>query len=194
MNNIRKAVQEDIPKIAAIYDRILTEEESGRAAIGWIRGVYPTEQTALDALHAGTLFVLERDGVVAAAAKIDQNQVPEYANAPWRYPDVPPEQVMVLHTLVVDPAFAGQARADGLEELAVMFEKVAAIERSHENRFLTLLAQRGQTPKEEQESSSSQQKKHGYRCQFCGAVFDERPDVCDTCQAIGAFEYIEYYA
>ena len=108
MSGIRKAVQEDIPKIAAIYDRILTEEESGRAAIGWIRGVYPTEQTALDALHAGTLFVLERDGVVAAAAKIDQNQVPEYANAPWRYPDVPPEQVMVLHTLVVDPAFAGQ--------------------------------------------------------------------------------------
>ena len=40
------------------------------------------------------------------------------------------------------PAFAGQARADGLEELAVMFEKVAAIERSHENRFLTLLAKR----------------------------------------------------
>ena len=92
------------------------------------------------------------------------------------------------------PEFARQAREEGLEDIAVMFEKVAAIERSHENRFLTLLAQRGQAPKEEQESSSSQQKKHGYRCQFCGAVFDERPDVCDTCQAIGAFEYIEYYA
>ena len=108
MENIRKAVLEDIPHIAAIYDHILTEEEQGRAAVGWIRGVYPTEQTALDALEAGTLYVLERDGVIAAAAKLDQNQVPEYANAPWRYPDVPPEQVMVLHTLVVDPAFAGR--------------------------------------------------------------------------------------
>lgn len=108
MDGIRKAVSEDIPRVAAIYDHILTEEEQGRAAIGWIRGVYPTEQTALDALEAGTLFVLERDGVVAAAAKIDRNQVPEYADAPWRYPDVPPEQVMVLHTLVVDPAFAGR--------------------------------------------------------------------------------------
>ena len=108
MENIRKAVLEDIPHIAAIYDHILTEEEQGRAAVGWIRGVYPTEQTALDALEAGTLYVLERDGVIAAAAKIDQNQVPEYADAPWRYPDAPPEQVMVLHTLVVDPAFAGR--------------------------------------------------------------------------------------
>lgn len=105
---IRKAAQEDIPQVSAIYDRILTEEEEGRAVIGWIRGIYPTEQTALDSLRAGTLFVLEQDGAVAAAGKIDQNQVPEYVNAPWKYPDAPPEQVMVLHTLVVDPRFAGQ--------------------------------------------------------------------------------------
>lgn len=108
MDDIRKAVREDIPQIAAIYDRILTEEEAGRASVGWIRGIYPTEQTALDALEAGTLFVLEEDGAVAAAAKIDQIQVPEYAGAPWRYPDVPPEQVMVLHALVVDPLRAGR--------------------------------------------------------------------------------------
>ncbi len=108
MEEIRKAVREDVPRVAAIYDHILTEEEQGRAVIGWIRGVYPTEKTARDALEAGTLFVLERDGAIAAAAKIDQNQVPEYANAPWRYPDVPDSQVMVLHTLVVAPAFAGR--------------------------------------------------------------------------------------
>lgn len=105
---VRRAVREDIPQITAIYDRILTEEEQGRAVVGWIRGIYPTEQTALDALEAGTLFVLERDGAVAAAAKIDQNQVPEYANVPWRHGDIPPEQVMVIHTLVVDPVQAGK--------------------------------------------------------------------------------------
>lgn len=108
MNGIRKAVPEDIPQVAAIYDHILTEEENGRAVIGWIRGVYPTEQTALDSLNAGTLFVLVRDGVIAAAAKIDQNQVPEYAGGSWNDPNAPAEQVMVLHTLVVDPAFAGK--------------------------------------------------------------------------------------
>ena len=108
MDGIREAVQADIPQVAAIYDRILTEEEQGRAVVGWIRGVYPTERTARDALEAGTLFVLEQEGKIAAAAKIDRNQVPEYDNAPWRYPDAPDSQVMVLHTLVVDPAFAGR--------------------------------------------------------------------------------------
>ena len=105
---IRKGTSADVPRIVDIYDRVLTGEESGRTTIGWIRGVYPTERTALDALNAGTLFVLERDGAVAAAGKIDQNQVPEYVNARWEYSDAPPEQVMVLHTLVVDPLQSGK--------------------------------------------------------------------------------------
>lgn len=105
---VRRGTLADIPRIAGIYDRVLIEEESGRAVIGWVRGVYPTEKTALDALNAGTLFVLERDGAIAAAAKIDQNQVPEYVNASWRYPDAPPRKVLVLHTLVVDPLQAGK--------------------------------------------------------------------------------------
>ena len=94
------------------------------------------------------------------------------------------------------PGFAAQARAEGLEDVAVMFEKVADIERSHENRFMTLLAKLAapeQAPAPAQEKPAPRQKKTGYRCQFCGAVFEERPDLCDVCQAIGAFELVDYY-
>ena len=98
------------------------------------------------------------------------------------------------------PSFAAQAREEGLEDIAVMFEKVAAIERNHEGRFMTLLAKLSKTPPEQapareaaQDAPAPRQKKTGYRCQFCGAVFEERPDVCDTCQAIGAFELVDYY-
>ncbi len=98
------------------------------------------------------------------------------------------------------PAFAAQARADGLEELAVMFEKVAAIERSHEKRFMALLARRGQDTGAGQEPPALAQsapaappeRRDGYRCQFCGAVFERRPDVCSVCKAIGAFELATY--
>ena len=108
MSEIRKARPEDIPAVAAIYDRVLTEEENGRAEIGWVRGIYPTEATARQALEAGELFVLERGGAVLAAARINRVQVPEYAEARWACPDAPEERIMVLHTLVVDPAFAGR--------------------------------------------------------------------------------------
>ena len=47
---IRKATQDDIPAIAAIYERIHDREEAGAGATGWKRGVYPTEATARAAL------------------------------------------------------------------------------------------------------------------------------------------------
>lgn len=106
--SIRKGTEADIPRIAEIYDRILTREEAGQTPIGWQRGVYPTEQTAREAVWAGELFVLEDAGQVMAAARINGVQVPEYAHASWRYPDAPAEQVLVIHTLVVDPEAAGK--------------------------------------------------------------------------------------
>ena len=105
---IRKAMQADVPAVAGIYDRILLKEEAGQVTIGWLRGVYPTEQTARAALAADDLFVMEADGAICATARINQVQVPEYRNADWRYADVPENEIMVLHTLTVDPSCAGK--------------------------------------------------------------------------------------
>lgn len=103
MAEIRRGTEGDIPQIAAIYDRILQSEERGERAIGWIRGVYPTESTAREALAAGELFVMTVGEAVIAAARINRIQLPAYAKASWQHPNAPAEQVMVLHTLVVDP-------------------------------------------------------------------------------------------
>lgn len=108
MPTIRKGTAADIPQIAAIYDRIHDQEEAGRVSIGWVRGVYPTADTARTILDAGELFVLEEDGAVAAAARINQDQVPEYAQAAWACPSAPADRIMVLHTLVVDPLHGGK--------------------------------------------------------------------------------------
>lgn len=103
---IRKATEFDIPGVSALYDDIHTEEESGRAVIGWERGVYPTENTARKALADGELFVDEEDGKIIGAAIINQRQVDVYAGAPWSF-DAPDCEVMVLHTLVVSPKVGG---------------------------------------------------------------------------------------
>lgn len=105
---IRKATREDLDQIDAIYQDIHTEEEAGRSSIGWIRSVYPTRATAEASIQAGDMFVMEVEGQVVASAKINQEQVPEYANAAWERLDAPAEQVMVLHTLVVSPKAAGK--------------------------------------------------------------------------------------
>ena len=104
--HIRPATPGDIAAVAHIYDAIHTAEEQGLSTIGWIRGVYPTQQTAEASLARGDLFVAEADGQVVGAAIINQQQVDVYQGAPWQYP-APDEQVMVLHTLVIHPQTAG---------------------------------------------------------------------------------------
>ena len=104
---IRKATQNDLPAVTAIYEAIHSEEEQGRCTTGWIRGVYPTAATAVASLERGDLFVMEADGRIVAAARINQDQGGEYAQASWEYPAAE-KQVMVLHTLVVHPECSGR--------------------------------------------------------------------------------------
>ena len=109
---IRKAIADDISAISRIYDAIHTDEEAGRAVIGWIRGVYPTEATARQALKRKDLFVAEEEGRVIGAAIINRQQVDVYAAGEWEE-DAPEDEVMVLHTLVIAPdkARMGYGRA-----------------------------------------------------------------------------------
>ena len=93
MHTIRKGEPRDIAAIAVIYDRILDREERGGASTGWIRGVYPTADTARAALEAGELFVMEREGRVVVAGRINHEQCPQYAAVPWTEPETPDEQI-----------------------------------------------------------------------------------------------------
>lgn len=102
---IRKADYADVPSVSAIYEAIHTAEEAGLTTIGWVRGVYPTAHTAQAACDRGDLFVQEDQGVIVGAAIINQSQCDGYETAAWQYP-APGSEIMVLHTLVIDPAAA----------------------------------------------------------------------------------------
>ena len=107
---IRKAEQGDVKAIAAIYDAIHDLEEAGAMTTGWVRGVYPTEATARAAVTAGEMYVLEEDGHIAASGRINREQMPAYAQVAWQTP-ARDDQVLVLHTLTVDPARSGRGHA-----------------------------------------------------------------------------------
>ena len=46
MSIIRSAESKDIDAVAAIFERIIDDEEKGLSAVGWKRSVYPTKATA----------------------------------------------------------------------------------------------------------------------------------------------------
>ena len=97
------------------------------------------------------------------------------------------------------PEFAQIAREEGFEEIASLFEGIAKIEQDHEMRFMSALVNLGKSSGSSaapaQASVPAAPKTvtaQGYRCIFCGAVFEKRPDVCSVCGAIGSFEPTTY--
>lgn len=104
--SFRKAREDDVAAVAKIYENIHKAERAGKLSTGWIAGVYPVESTARAALERGDLFVCEDGGVIAAAI-INKTQVDVYAGGAWLYP-AQDEEIMVLHTLVVEPECSGR--------------------------------------------------------------------------------------
>ncbi len=125
MITFRKATKQDVDAIVKIYDDIHTAEEQGRSQIGWIRGVYPTAQTALDALTRNDLFIAQEGETVVGTAIINQSQVEEYQLGSWQYP-AKEKEVMVLHTLVISPFHSGK----GYGKAFVAFYETYAKERA----------------------------------------------------------------
>ena len=108
----RLARPSDLDAICAIYEAVHDEEEAGRTTIGWVRSIYPTRATVELGLRCGDLFVLEKDGEILAAARINQVQGEEYKQAVWSF-EAEDSKVMVLHTLAVHPKYFGQGLGSG---------------------------------------------------------------------------------
>lgn len=118
---IRKATENDILAIAEIYEDIHDEEEAGNLTTGWIRGVYPTSETAAYAIGKGEMYVMEDGGRIVAAAKINHEEDPSYADGNWEF-DAPKDQILVIHTLVVSPS--AMSRSCGKQFIA-FYEQLA---------------------------------------------------------------------
>lgn len=90
------------------------------------------------------------------------------------------------------PSFAQTAREEGLDQVAALFDQIAQIEKDHEYRFMSALVALNQGGKAKEAPAPAPQERtvtaEGWRCVFCGAVYEKRPDVCGVCEAIGSFE------
>lgn len=144
--------------------------------------------------HAKIWFKILNDGLGNTSANLEEGATGE--SYEWQ---------------TMYPQFAIDARAEGLDMLAAMFEKIAAIENDHEKQFLEKfmefkLSKRSEKPQNihhakpafapeitpartASDRSSSEVKQ--YRCMFCGNLEAHRLDVCPVCEAIGAFELIK---
>ena len=114
---IRKAVRDDAKKVAGVYSDVHTAKEAGLVSCGWIRGVYPTEETANASFERDDLFVMEVDNEVIGTAIINKIQLEEYKTIKWQY-EAPCDEVMVLHTFAISPKMGNRGYGKKFVEFA----------------------------------------------------------------------------
>jgi len=73
--------------------------------------------------------------------------------------------------------FAQTARKEGFEDIARLFEGVAQIEKSHEERYKKLLENI------QEEKVFKRQEKIAWHCSNCGYIYygNEAPETCPVC-------------
>lgn len=163
-----KARQENHPEVAELFEKMAQNE-----------GVH------------GRLLYQRLKGIGNSAANLQEAIQGEYGEWSSMY-----------------PSFAQIAREEGFDDVGMLFDQISKIEKDHEFRFLAALAKLNSAGSGEAKSAAPAPKPaasaapaapaasaapkmvtvKGYRCMFCGATYETRPDVCGVCEAIGSFE------
>ena len=118
---IEKAVMSDLEAMSDFYYQVTTYLEATINYPGWIKGVYPVRECAVDGVQNNTLYVVRHNGKIAGSIILDHHPDEAYNNVRWKI-DADYSHVFVIRTFVVHPSFlkmgVGCALMDHSFELA----------------------------------------------------------------------------
>lgn len=100
---LTKATIHDFQPICQLYQAVC-EQMAQTELPQWVWGEYPCQQQIQQSIEAGTLYVLHREGSLAAAVSVDTCFEEEYRAVNWLFGIRPG----TFHRLAIAPAFQGQ--------------------------------------------------------------------------------------
>ena len=113
-----KGTASDIALLEQFYNEINDALAQGEKNYpGWIKGVYPTRETAAEGVAREELYVARSGDAIAGSLLLSHRPEPAYAQGAWRMA-LPDSQVWVLYTVAVHPAFSRQGVGQALLSFA----------------------------------------------------------------------------
>lgn len=79
------------------------------------------------------------------------------------------------------PDFAKKAREEGFEDIAILFDRIAAIEYDHERRFTEMLIKLTSDGANAEKGVAKLQEEDKFYCMFCGNISNEKLAICPVC-------------
>lgn len=114
---IEKGTVNDIDELSELYDELNDYFTSTVNYPGWIKGIYPVKDTAIEGITEGNLFVLRIDGKIAGSIILNHKPENAYRDVKWSF-ETDYSDVVVIHTLVVHPHFLKMGVGDKLMSFA----------------------------------------------------------------------------
>ena len=110
MLKVRQAVPADMAAVLALYDGVIDLFQAQTGNLGWRRGVYPTQADFHRAIQAGTLYLGELEGQLAAGMILTQGTDKTYGEPPRRV-DAPDQETSGIPTQGGSPPVSGRGLA-----------------------------------------------------------------------------------
>ncbi|GEM_PF-148486 len=115
--SIEKGTLYNIDELEKLYDDLNDYLEATVNYPGWIKGIYPVRETAVEAIKEDSLYVIKKKNQIAGSIILNHTPEAAYDQAKWGI-DVDYSCILVVRTLVVHPDFLKQGIASQLMSFA----------------------------------------------------------------------------
>ena len=144
-----QAENDDLYEVGMIYSRIHEDLSQTINYPRWPRGIYPTEESAQEAMDKKELYVLKENQTIIGSVILNHDQDLGYENVDWQVA-AKEDEVMVVHTLAIDPRLKGKGYA------GIMIQKIKYLARQQNCLALRLDLTQGNLP------ARNLYQKHGF--------------------------------
>jgi len=119
---INMGTMDDLDVLEEIYNKLNDFLQQGINYPGWLKGIYPVRETAKAGILEKSLFTLKAGDRIAGSLILNHEQEEAYNQVCWGM-EANESQVIVIHTLVVNPDFMKQGIAQRLMNFAKEYAK-----------------------------------------------------------------------
>ncbi|MDF2942879.1 MAG: acetyltransferase [Herbinix sp.] len=120
---IVQATEEKLDEMEGLYNALHDHLQANINYPGWIKGVYPTRETAANGIKYNTLFVLKINNEIAGSIILNHRLETAYTQATWGI-ETDYDNIIVIHSLAVHPKYTKR----GVGKLLMDFAKAYSLE------------------------------------------------------------------
>jgi Acetyltransferases len=101
---IELGTSNDIDELEQLYNDLNDHLANGTNYPGWIKGIYPIRQNAVDGISKSNLYVARMNGQIVGSIILNHEPEPTYDKVKWTL-DYDYSEIFVIHTFAIHPDF-----------------------------------------------------------------------------------------